>query len=75
MLLKIRNAGLQGQEFLPLAGILETKLAPFLLLGELRGLFHQIVTAGSRDDLDVLHGVEHRKFPNGAAPEFQSLSV
>ena len=28
------------------------------------GLFNQIVAARSRDDLDVLHSVEHRKFPN-----------
>ena len=68
MLLKIRDAGMQGQKFLRPAGILEADLAPFLLPSGPTGLFNQIVTAGGRDDLDVLHGVEHRKFPNGAAP-------
>ena len=28
------------------------------------GLFHKVVAARSGDDLDVLHGVEHREVPN-----------
>lgn len=36
------------------------------------GLLDQVVTAGRRDDLDVLHAVEHGKFSNGRSvtPEF-----
>jgi len=35
------------------------------------GLFDEVIAACSRDDLDVLHSVEHRKGSNGCsvAPE------
>jgi len=65
VLLKVRNAGMQGQEFLRSAGIFESDLASFLLPGRAMGLLNQIVAARRRDDLEVLHSVEHRKFPNG----------
>jgi len=72
VLLKIRNAGMQGQELLRPAGILKADLASFLLPGGPMGLFDQVVTAGGRDDLDVLHAVEHWKYSNSCsvAPEF-----
>ena len=75
VLLKIRNLGMQGQEFLRPAGILAADLATFLLPGGPMGLLDQGVAADGRDDLDVLHSVEHGKFPNGTAPSLQRLSV
>jgi hypothetical protein len=68
VVLKIRNTGMQGQEFLRPAGFLEADLTSFLLPGGPMGLFAQVVTGGRGHDLDVLHSVEHGKFPNGAAP-------
>jgi len=68
VLLKVRNAGLQGQEFLGSSLVLEADLASFLLPCGTMGLLNQIVAARRGDNLDVLHSVEYGKFPNGAAP-------
>jgi len=76
MLLKIRDAGMQGQELLRPAGILKADLASFLLPGGPMGLFDQVVTAGGRDNLNMLHSVEHRKGSNSCsiAPEFVGVN-
>jgi len=65
---KVRNAGMQGEEFLCSPLVLEADLASFLLPCETKGLLDEVVAACRGDDLDVPHSVEHRKFPNGAAP-------
>jgi len=72
LLLKVRNAGMQGQKFLYSLRVLEADLTSLLLLGGPMGLLHQSVAARRPNDLDVLHSVEHRKGSNGrsAAPEF-----
>lgn len=40
------------------------------------GLLDQVVTTGSRDDLNVLHGVEHGEFPKRCtvAPELVGVN-
>ena len=76
MLVKVRDAGMQGQEFLRSAGILEANLTPLLLsCGPMR-LFDQVVTSSSREHLDVLHNVEHRKFSKSRSvtPEFVGMN-
>ena len=67
MLLKVRNAGMHGKEFLRPAGVLESELASFLLPGGPMRLFNEVIAPRSRDDLDVLHSVEHWKFTNGCS--------
>lgn len=76
LLLKIRDTGMQGQECLRPAEILEIDLASFLLSGGPMGLSNQIVTASRPDGLNVLYSVEKRKFTNGRSitPEFVSMS-
>jgi len=59
---------MQGQEFLGSPLVLEADLASFLLPCGTMGLHDEVVAACRGDDLDVLHSVEHGKFPNGAAP-------
>jgi len=66
---------MQGQEFLCSLLILKANLASFLLPCRAMGLFNQIVTARRADDLDVLHAVEHRKFPNGRSITPELVSV
>ena len=48
---------------------------PFLLSCRSVGLLDQVVTTGDRDDLNVLHGVEHGKFPESCpiAPELVGM--
>jgi len=59
---------MQGEEFLCSSWFFKAQLTPFLLPGRAMGLLNQIAAARRGEDLDVLHSVEHRKFPNGAAP-------
>jgi len=49
VLLKVRNAGIQGEEFLRPAEVFESDLASFLLSGGPMGLLDEIITASSRD--------------------------
>ena len=72
VLLKVRNASVQSQKFLCSPWIFEADLATFLLSSGAMRLLNQIVAARRCDDLNVLHAVQHRKFPNGrsVAPEF-----
>ena len=67
VLLKVRNAGMQGQKLLCSPLVLEADLASFLLPCGAMGLLNQIVAVRRRDDLDVLHRVEHRECSNGRA--------
>ena len=61
--MKVRDSGVQGQEFLRSLSSLEPKLSTFLLsCGPVR-LFDQIVAPGGGHDLDVLHVVEHGELP------------
>jgi len=62
---------MQGQEFLCSTSVLEADLASFLLSSRSMGLFDQVVAARRADDLDVLHVVEHQKFPNGCSKACQ----
>jgi len=75
VLLKVRDAGMQGEKFLCSLWVFKVNLAPFLLPCEPMRVFTQVIAARCSDDLDVLHVVEHWKFPNGAALYLQSLSV
>ena len=72
VMVEVRDAGMQGQEFLRPVGILEANLTPLLLSGGPMRLFDQVITAGSRDHLDVLYAVEHGKFSNSCSvtPKF-----
>jgi len=54
-----------GEEFLCSPLIFEADLASLLLPGGTMRLFDEVIAARSRDDLDVLHNVEHRKGSNG----------
>jgi len=65
VLLKVRNADMQGEEFLYSSWFFKAQLASFLLPGGPMGLFNQILAAGSREDLAVLYTMEHEKLPNG----------
>ena len=47
MLVKVRDAGMQGQEFLRSEGIFEADLTLLLLSGGPMRLFDQVVTASS----------------------------
>jgi len=76
VLLKVRNPGMQGNEFLRPVWVLEANLAPLLLPCRPMRLFNQVVVASSGDDLDVLHSMEHEEFSNGCsvAPEFVGVN-
>ncbi len=62
MAVKIRDAGVQSENFL--SSPFEAELAPFLLSCRLLELLNELVAARRGDDLDVLHGVEHGGLPN-----------
>lgn len=63
------------EEFLCPFPSFEAELAPFLLPCRSMRLFDQVVAAGCRYDLHVLHMVEHREFSDGCpvAPEVVSV--
>ncbi len=63
--MKIRDAGVQGKELLGSSSSFEAQLLPLVLAGWSMRLFHEVVTVGRRNDLNVLHGVEHRKLAQG----------
>ena len=65
VLVKVRNAGMQGQNFLCLPWFLETQLTLLLFPGLAVGLFNQVIAASRGNDLDVFHGVEHIQGSNG----------
>ena len=65
VLVKVRNAGMQGQKFLCPSWFLEAQLTSLLFPGRAVRLFNQVVAACRGNDLDVLHAVEHRKRSNG----------
>jgi len=65
VLLKVRTAGMQGQELLGSLRVLEAQLTSLLLSGGPMGLFNEVIAPRRPDDLNVLHSVEHRKFSDG----------
>ena len=75
VLLKVRNAGMQGQEFLCSLLALEADLTSFLLSSGAMRLFDHIGAARCPDDLNVLHPVEYGECSNGRAvtPEFVGM--
>ena len=59
MAMEIRGAGMKAEEFLSPFSSFKPNLAAFLLSCRSMGLLDQVVTAGTRHNLDVLHRVEH----------------
>ena len=58
VLMKVRNAGMQGQKFLCPSWFFEAQLAVLLFPGRAMGLFNQVIAARRGNDLEVLHAVE-----------------
>jgi hypothetical protein len=58
---------MEGQEFLRPSRIFEAGSTSFLLSGGTVGLEGEVTAARRRDDLDVLHSVEHGKGSNGGS--------
>jgi len=75
VLLKVRNAGMQGKEFLRSAGVFEFDPASFLLPGGPMRLFNQVIAPRCPDDLDVLHAVKHGECLNGCSVAPQLVGV
>jgi len=67
MLLKVRNAGMQGQKFLRSSRFLAVLSTSLLPSGGPMGLLDEGTAASSEDHLNVLHAVEHRKRSNGCS--------
>lgn len=75
MLVQVRDAGVQGQELLSPSSSFESQVLPFSSPGRAVRLLNEIVAARGRGDLNVLHGVEHGKFPDGRTVAPQLVRV
>ena len=73
--MKVRDSGVRGEEFLGSRSSFEAELSTFLLPGRSMRLFHEVVAAGGRDDLDVLRSAEHGEFPRGRPVAPQLIGV
>jgi len=75
VLVKVRNATIQGQKFLCPSWFLEAQLTSLLLPGRAMRLFNQIVAARRGNNLELLHSVEQRKRSNGRPVTPQLIGV
>ena len=64
---QVRDAGVESQETLCPLSSPEAALLALVSSCRAMGLLDQVVAAGGGDNLNVLHGVEHRKFPKSGA--------
>ena len=58
-MMEIGGTSVQGEEFLSSFSSFKPNLAAFLLSCRSMGLLDQVVTEGTRHNLDVFHRVEH----------------
>ena len=71
VLVEIRNASMQGQNFLCSSRFVEPQLTSLTFPARALGLFHQVVAARRGDHFPMHYAVEHSKGSNGrpAAPQ------
>ena len=74
--MEVRESGVQGKEFLSPSLPFKPELTAFLPPGRSMGLLDQIIATSCGHNLNVLHTVEHREFPQGrpVAPQLIGMN-